>query len=463
MLALATPALAQVEMSPEPYHIRSLGLSFHLPIGAHAQTSQMSGQVSVSILPSDSTWRLTIQTPRTRDPDLTPKAVVARVVQELLDSVAIQGPDLKQIKTAGRVIERTDDLVIGSTAASRAYVLLPRGPDRPSLVRGFTAFQVEPGRFVTFDLMTAQPEFERARPIYEAVVGTARFEDPGRLATARAAAVRAGLTLLQGLNRSDFEAIVTANPDRWERLYATDPTSGEDSEFGYRRIRTSLARRGELDPRKPRSRWTASDQTEGYMVRIDARFLAKDLTTDTYEVFDSSGSFFLSVDRSEESWILKTTSRGRGGPATWTEVGARITNKAGQVSLSVTTTGPGSAPQTIRPLVQGEGYISRVEAYLLPQILVRSGIAADYGFYVYQSSEQVGAVRLRRDALEQPQDMPGVWRLTTRLSEDTPEQVSLLQSSGQLIRTTLADGRVWEPVTPERLLQIWKAAHLPVD
>ena len=55
------------------------------------------------------------------------------------------------------------------------------------------------------------------------------------------------------------------------------------------------------------------------------------------------------------------------------------------------------------------------------------------------------------------------WKITSRLNEDAPPQVAYLTNEGTPIRTELADGRVWEPTSYEKLVRLWRDKSLPLD
>jgi hypothetical protein len=324
-------------------------------------------------------------------------------------------------------------------------------------VSGYTIFRPAANRFVTFEMLTTSGEFERVRAAYETVVATATFEDPEVLAATRLAVVNTGSTLLSGLTSETLESIVASTPERWDRLFAPSPTgAAQDArEIAYRRIRAGLAPRGELDPSSKDRRRTAAEQEVGLLVRIDSRYV-QDAGTPDERVGDTQAAFWMSTDRRHEAWTIRQTVRAGGRPATFVETGVRS-----GTSMTVNTHGDGAEDRTIKPVIEGDGYASRAEFFLLPQIMVRSRTPADFGFYTYQSESS--SIRLRRDSLAQPADRPGLWVLTTRQNDDTEPQVSHYTDEGRFLKTTLPDGSVWEPVEFARLVQLWRRQGLPME
>lgn len=43
------------------------------------------------------------------------------------------------------------------------------------------------------------------------------------------------------------------------------------------------------------------------------------------------------------------------------------------------------------------------------------------------------------------------------------EQVTTLTDGGEFIQTRLPDGKIWEPVTFEKLKRIWRDKQLPTE
>ena len=41
--------------------------------------------------------------------------------------------------------------------------------------------------------------------------------------------------------------------------------------------------------------------------------------------------------------------------------------------------------------------------------------------------------------------------------------ISLFNDQGDLIRTELSDGSIWEPIDPKALVRLWRDKNLPLD
>jgi hypothetical protein len=458
----ATPGV--VPLAEEPFRIQSVGLSIRLPEGASTEAQRAGDRSLVRVNPSDLTWLMNIDTPQSRDGTLVPSKVADQVLKEILDSFGVplrkldpnKGLEIENIETTGIVLERTDALVIpgSKTPGARFYVKVPRGAGETAAIRGYTVFQIGPGRFVTFDLATTEPEFARAKRCYETSLATVTFDDANALAMSRGAAVEAGITLMSQLTPDALRSIIESRGETWYRIYKEAPTKSDAdaTELGYQRVRAWVGQRGELDPGKEKSRWQSADRQQGFLVLIEGRSLVDG------SVVDSRGVYFMTPDRSEETWSLQMAFRkaGRKNPETWLETGARSAS-----SMSVTVNGVGQAAKQARPVVPEQGYVTLVESMVLPQVMIRAGESREYGFYMYQS--EFGNVRLRRDVSAEVADAPGTWRITTRMTEDKEPRVSLYRSSGELISTRHPDGTIMEPTTFQRLVDLWRRKGLPMN
>ncbi len=445
---------APIELSLDPWKLDSVGLTMHLPVDTTAQANSFGGKSSVQITPKDNTWLINIQTPRTINTDTLPAEICDGLVTELFKAageVYVKPEDERNpdkvgelVGVKGKLIERRKTIRINGLDTERVYVSVPGATPRdPDVVHGLTVFKTAPGQFVIFELITTPGVFEKARTTYEATVATATFEDPATIMLTRAAGIAAGRKVLEALKPEDFRAIMTG-PERWERCYrpSSSGADGDATELGYRRIITRVGRPNELG--------NAAGGQEGYIVQMDARMIDKGVT------IDSSAAYFVSKDFKEEFWTIRNAIRRGQQVDTMTERGARS-----GMSMVVQVEGAGRPGQEVRPVFQSDGYISRVEATVLPQILVKGGAATDFGFYGYQSDEMT--VTYRRETLEQPSDRPGLWKLTTRLSEKKPPMVSYFNGKGELMRTEMPDLAVWEPVSKDKLVQLWKAKGLPME
>lgn len=443
------PSVAPELITEAPYEIPSLGLSVFLPRDALVDLSRVQGgRTSVMVRPqgAETKWVIQIHNSISSDHSLTLNAAIGNIIAQREAQYTRKderGRSVSLVRTFGR----TDDLMIGPHRSERVYLDVPTRPDVPAT--GYTLFQTGPGQFVIFQIDCATAAFPALQSLYETMVATVQFRDPTELQADRAAAILGGQALLRGFNSSDLAATLDEKPVYY-RLYKPSKSgaTGDAEELGYQRIQARAGKAGELDPSKLEGRWTAADRREGYIVRIDARTLALG------SVVDSVSIFFLSIDRTSELWSITMQVRKDGQTEQWTETGIRRDKQ-----LTVKTARSGSEPTSADWSPLPDGYISRVEAYLLPRLAVRARTPGIFGFYSYESG--LGKMTLRRDTFDQSES--GGWTCITQQSENSPPIKSTLDDQGRPTKREMADGGLMEPVEVERLRRIWKDKRLPMD
>lgn len=479
------PSPGPVEFDSTPLKVESMGLTMLIPVGATSQAANVGAKATVRIQPApepgqkpgESTWMMDIQTiGELPDPAADPKAaqnqpldnavMADRSIKEILKSFGKVDRQGNVIDSQAKLILREKNLKIKRgeagqvLSAERFYVSFPQGDAR--IVRGTTICQIAPGRFATFSVFVKEQDFVKTRPVYEAMVGSATLSDPAAVGLARAALIEAGKQALANLNEADYRAIIEARGERWDRLYKIPPGGGDALavERGYRRTRVWVGHKGELDPGRDPAKWKKAEEAEGYLVSYEYRLLTDPdhpPSDGKWNMSDGTAMYFVSLDGKDEMWVIRQTDRGPNArPGTNKETGARLDNK-----MQITIEGPGTAPTAIKPLFNPEGYISQVQTFLLPQLLVRAGASANYGFYCYQSGTQ--KVQLRTDSLSQSLDRPGVWDMKVKLTEDSPEISMTLNDKGDVLRSELSGGWVWEPTTKEKLVSLWQRKGLPMN
>lgn len=468
-----------VELASEPVRLESVALTVYPPAKSRVQKTTIQSQSAIEITPDDGKWLITIQAPRSSNHKLTASDVANAALMDLLGAsglvfdaqTGISKDEIKNIWQSnkiegvkdvtgfkgfnGLVQDRLKDVKLEGfpSSSEQFYLSIPNKKNEP-LVRGLSVVKTGSDQFVVFELFTEQRHFEQARDVFNVILHGAKLGDPAQIARERAAAVTSGMGIFEKLTVADMDAIVADTGERWERRFKPAITGSpiDAEELGYRRIKVWKGKRGEVNPKANAGRFSTADAQEGYLVRIDARLL------DGTDMIDSQSTFFVTPDRSEEQWYvtLGVQSKDRTSKRAYSEIGVRTGDQ-----MSVTVAGTGNPGSTSRPKIEGSGYISRVDSYLLPQILIKTGLPGDFGFYVFQSD--AGFIKLRRDVLRQPTDAPDAWVIETRLNDDNAPQISTYTAKSRLVSSRLADGSVWEPTDAERLGKLWSSKGLPMN
>lgn len=456
----ASGGTGAVALADEVFRLDSIGLTCRFPVGSTINSDRMAGRTNVQVIGENAGWVVNIQTPQTTKETVTIQDALKQTIDLLKASYGVVDPDQKvfyENSTQARIIEQIDDLTLPGGPAARLYASVPR-PDGGRIVKGYTIFKPSARQFVVFEFNVPEKTFNNTRIAYETLVSTAQFVDAELLNLQRGVAVKAGAAFLESLSETDYTQAM-GDGETWYRLYQM-PQGGEPGdakELGYRGVKFWRGQRGEVDPRKSRNSWSTSDQLAGYLAQVRGRIVLEGAMGDTV------GTYFMSTDRSEETWSVVTVFKDQGGKviAEARETGARLKN-----DITVVRDESGRPTSTMKPPATGEGYISQFESFLIPQLMVVKRIEADLGFYVFQSQPS-GSLTFRRD---EPRREAGgttqgasAWIVRTTQREDMPTQESLFNERGKLLRTTLDQGRVWEVVELPQLKRLWESKGLPVD
>lgn len=440
-------------ISQQAVSFQNLGLSIHLPEDSLIQSTSMEGmRSSIVVRPPEgaANWVIQLHNSLSSDPDLSPTTVIDDIIQQWRRTrLAKDACTGDEVGSYVRVFGRMDDLVIGDAPARRVYLDVPSEPAVP--VTGFTVIQTGPSRFVIAQLDSPRQAFDGgARHLYETVVASARFVDQSAAASDRAALVLAGDAFIQSTNAEDLEACLAEAPEYF-RVYRPSPTgvASDAEEVAWQRIQLRLGQLGELSPEKSKDGWGSDEREFGYLARVDARSFVQG------SILDSEGIFYLSRDRLRERWSIRNVvSKGESRQF------LTLTAVRRDRRMTILTEQSGQAPRQLDYDLPEQGYLSKVELYVLPRLIARREAALALGFYVYDPA--LGKLTLRREIFsrtEGPTSDPasGGWRQETFYSEDAlSPAVALLDPVGRILRQDMGEGKISEPIEQARLQQIWK-------
>jgi hypothetical protein len=445
-----------VEFAEEPLRLDAVGLSMQVPLESQIKAARGAGVQNLQILGGDGSWMVNVRTPLTSNPKSTTQEAMAETIKMLQYSVGVtDSRGDKVVETQAQVLEEVATLTINGQAASRCYVSVPGQGANKRVVKGYTFFKPSPKQYVVFELVVPGEAYNRVRTVYETVLATATFADPTAVTASYAAAVKAGVRLFEQVEEADIVAAI-GKGEQFHRLYrpASGGAKGDAAELGYRSLRFWRGKRGEVDAKKKAGDLKSAESDEGYLCQLTVRLL------DGKNTIDTVARYFMTPDRGSESWsvvMVRTDDKGR-ELGRWEETGARAGDE-----VRVIVVQPGTANKPIEPFIQGEGYISQFESYLLPSLLmhkaVTDGVEAEFGFYSYRSESE--GISLRRDTVARDTASGGAWTITTKFRDDSRPQKSVFNDRGDLIRTELPDGRLWEPIDVQALTRLWQSKGLP--
>ncbi len=462
--AEAQGSTSTVVMSPEPLALQPVGLELEIPADASGFRADRGEVPTLEVSPSLGHWYLVIQAPQRRvmtpgsaqgrvGEDLPVDDLTDQILENLRASYRVDQSDTTLMESRASLLAREKGLVVAGRPASRCYVAFPEG-DRQR-VRMYTLVDAGAGQMVSFDLLCESADQAEARTAYLAVLASAQFSGNTEVAASRAIAIETTEALLGMLTSSDYDRAVSLADGRWDRLSQPSQTglAMDDTERGYRWIRAWKGQKGEINPERSRESWSDDDEREGYLVRMDGR-MAQRSAAGQWTLIDTRVVCFMTFDRQHEAWTASTTFRqGSQRPVTNTEFGVR---DGQEMKLARR----GSTSNTLQPAVPPRGYVSQVEFYLLPQLLVGHAAEANYGVYAYAGGDT--SVRYRQFELEAGSGGQIAWQLTTQLGEES-RSVSVYDAAGGFRGSDRGDGTRWTPSSRDKLLDLWQRKGLPTS
>ena len=448
-----------ISFSDETVSLDSVGIRIGVPLGGSSAVRQITGRPTATIEMPGDLGTVMVQSRETSGKPLSvldlEKAVMRRTLFRSLSDERIELTiDLAVETQAGISLGRSPAIPAAGRIVRPFYVRLKEETGRA--MRGFAVIQIEPEVFVLFQMFSGDDQFEKARQAFELIVMSASLEEGAALDAARADQVQSGTEVLSALTRDELAAVIADTPDQFERIYRPVPGGAvaDEEEIGYRRVRAWIGSAADVETGE------ASEQpsSEGFLLRIDGSVLLEDGLGGRSRA-DSRAVYYMSADREQESWKVEMSIReeGKKTPEVWNEVGFR---QGESMSVQVTHLNEKGRSSTIRPSIQGEGYISRLEAYLMPKLLIHLEKEGAYSFYAYDQTAEVNRIRTVR--AEKADDRPGLWRIRTDLPGEQHE-TALYNAYGRLVRSETSEGVVKRPIEFERLYQIWRAKNLPLD
>ena len=450
---------AGVRLADNPLLLPSVGVLVRIPENATASTLTAAGErTSAVILPSrpEHRWKMVIKSHKSANDELSNTEALDSVVRQILLSKPVHNAndggvvpqDIldRNFKYSRITVEsREQNLAVNNVPAERVYLTAPSLPEYPDA--GITILNPAPGEFLLLHLECPNGTLDRHKQLFETVCDTVAFRDKSSLNAERAAAVLATNQLFESLNAADLESLLDDEP-RFYRLYNPGKSGRpiDDEDVAWQRISISKGQAGELNPTKPRTQWSAAEREFGFVMHIDARAIWQDT------VVDSQGVFFLSRDRSQESWSLRNTVRRDGASQTTTQTLVRLGRK-----LNYVVERPSEPRYAGEFLIPERGYLSKIESALFPRVIATRDIPGEFAYYAFDPG--LDTIVLRYETFSP--DGTGNWASTAKHVENALPSSIVYDEDGLITQRTSADGQKMEPISPEALRKLWGAKQIP--
>ena len=371
--------------------------------------------------------------------------------------------------------------------------------DKRPWVVGQAFMQLSPQNFVTIQMECAYDKFESSKETFEAVIRSIDVQHPDDLNKVRKQLIDRGEVIRKTFSFDKIKASLLPEvtvpivddagkpagvaPLRLQYLRVVDGTEDRGWMKVVHRLRRDeiirLETKVEVDPKTGRKKYVKLpvEREAGVNgVGIDVYYR---LILGPTKAIDTHSQLFLSQDGNYESWATRTTVREHKDPAaaaleaktsklqptppvdpkkapapaatqvTYMETGVRTYDE-----ITIIREGPSGVERFAwrKP----HGYISQVELMQLSGLLPRQD--EEYGFYAYHP--QTGSVSFRTVRIVSEGD--NGFRLYSRPTPDSPEQMSDYDKAGALTRRALSENRDVIPTTREELAKLYKI-DLPDD
>lgn len=390
-------------------------------------------------------WSITIQ-----HMVVTPGATAEGQIQQHLESLDAAGHPFELIENRA--------VIAGNVRGQLCYIRQSAGgDDGEAIVAGWLILPAGPDVMLVFSILAMPEELPFLRNQLEAAFGTINLQSAAEVSLLRRSRVENGRALLEGITAERLRPLIGTH--QWSRIYRVDQ-EGHEHEVGYTLLEVYEAKRGALNPKRPESSYSAAEKQDGIMVRLQGRVIG-DVQRRVF--YDSIALYWMAWDQSEEAWSVRGTQRQGQAQRSESETGVRVAASAGHPIPTLQVIRQRSSDYQRDPYEWSvpDVYLSQALAAVLGRLMPRDvGASGEYSYYFYNFSHSVPQLTQRTDRWEV--DDRGRWKLTTRLSVDTPPIVSLYSATGEFLETRRPDGSVTVPTSIERIRQIWLSKGLPI-
>lgn len=436
--------------SPSPTVVESLGIAMYRPKNTNAVAQRAEGQTTLTIEDgADSPqWSMTIQH-----------------LHSTLEQPTAQGQieahlsGLRERERSFRVLAN-QPYEAGGRTGHFAMIEQQTAHDE-SFVQGWLILPAGARVFLAISTLTLPEALDEVQPIFHACWSTLRFRSAAELSLRRRSRIETGREFLESLTPEQLKEL--DEKQLWTRIYRPADTqrhSQQETEVGYSLMEVTKGMKGDLNPARDPERYRADERTEGLIVRVHGRVVA-DADRDVY--LDSQATYWMAWDQSEEAWSVRGVQRQRQASRGETETGLRLPQSTSnpRPRLQVIRSGVDDFTREPSEWLVPDVYLSQPLAPLLGYLLpMDSDEPLELGMYYYNHSQNTPQLTQRIDTWEPADDGTGNWTLTTQITSDGPETVSVYSADRTLIRRTRADGTVIEPSSPEQILRIWQRKGL---
>ena len=456
------------ERPPKKVENRSLGCSFDLPQDGAAFVSGGTVKPEIRAIQAESNppaWEIVLQRiefPASRGDFGEPLAITPT---RMLEAFAADAEE----SNGGvfEIVEKTTDLRIDDLPASKLTAHMGHESGRTARY-DWTFIQTSSSRFLLVQFLADRDLWPTST--FEQVMSSLEVKTEPELAIGSMELVDRGRAVIEKIDETVLKGLISKLEDGVYYRLESVSDSGKSTELGCSRIIAMEATREAVrDSNAPTSIATDQSRDEtGFLIWMQIRLLSR--TKDgPYQDVDVRA--WLSWDREEEWWTIRTTTRLKDSDASRTSAVTgprpRPLPKDPRRWLQVISGGRESFERKDLKLQVPDlrTYLSEAERLVLPEIL--SLVEANPGeFGVYAWNEDRLSLTRRLENW-QPGSIPGrTGTLLSRPAADAPTATQILGPDGVLTeRITLRgqDRVMWSRIELKKLRSLYLQKGIPFD
>ncbi|MHC5005334.1 MAG: hypothetical protein ACYTJ0_19705 [Planctomycetota bacterium] len=445
-------------LNTEPLIVDGLGLEIHLPTGSKVITDPAGGRPTVTVQEGAQPARWSMRIQRVSGilggPPQTPQTHIAAYLRRL-DAAGVPYRVLR------------DEALVCRGLEGHVCYLEQSSPDGQRYVSGWLAMPTgsAPGTgeptMLEFSILTLPEHVDSVTPLLDRSFSTIGIRSARAVESERRQMLASGQAVLESLTPARLRQLVGFS--RWYRIYipAEPGNRAGDQELGYSLVEITQARKGELNPERDESLYTAAEDEAGLLVKVQGRVVV-DVENESY--YDSLGLYWLAWDQSSEAWSVRATHRVGDTTNSESETGVRAAPAAGEPLPRITVIRAAAESFRRQPHEWSvpDVYLSQALVWVLGRLLPRTADSSmEMGYYVYSGAGDP-SITLRQDTWRPAGNGTGDWILSTRQGGDRAATESVYDVRGNLVRRTRVDRSVTEPISPASLKRLWQSRGLPM-
>ncbi|MDY7108341.1 MAG: hypothetical protein SYC29_06860 [Planctomycetota bacterium] len=436
-------------LEPKPLIVESLGLEMYYPLGATFQIHRTTRRTTVTLVDGAAVpaWSMRIQPMISSLPDPTAKGQI----EQLLATWRAAGREFSVLANEPAHYDHR---------AGQLCYIRQRSEGEEEIIVGWLILPFGEREFLVFAIQTLPDGFDHVRPRLERSFSTLRLRDVKEIVDVRKIRLEAGRAFLEGVDEADLRDLI--RPGRWLRYYipAASAESGRDTERGCMYIEFIEAKRGAVNPDRAEDAYDPEDHQLGLMARVRGQII----DTEANATIDSRAFYWMAWDQSEERWSIQVTTRAGSRSRSEAQTGVRMPRSPGNPAgrIVIIDSSSGGATRDQKNWAAPQVYLSQALRWGLGRLLPRRPQEPRaFSYYFYDGTEE--SISLRVDRWEPAGDGSENWILTSRSKSDAPAIVSVYDEDGDLVRRTLPDGSVSEPIDLDELNRLWRSKGLRTE